>query len=44
LAFTLIGLTSIFKSYPCYGEVGFYTAFLPAVALHLVRHSCWELE
>ena len=36
LAFTLIGLTAIFKSYPCYGEVGFYTALLPTVAFHLV--------
>jgi hypothetical protein len=39
LAFTLIGLTAIFKSYPSYGDVGFYTALLPTVAFHLVGVS-----
>lgn len=38
LAFTLLGLTAIFKSYPSYGEVGFYTALLPTVASHLVPY------
>ena len=32
LAWTLIALTAIFKSYPCYGDVGLYLALLPVLA------------
>jgi len=31
LAWSLIALTSIFKSYPCYGDVGLYLAVLPVL-------------
>jgi phosphatidylinositol glycan class U len=31
LTFTLIALTAIFKSYPSYGDVGFYMALLPTM-------------
>ena len=32
LAWTLIALTAIFKSYPCYGDVGLYIGLLPILA------------
>ena len=32
LTWTLIALTAIFKSYPCYGDVGLYLALLPILA------------
>ncbi len=32
LAFTLTGLIAVFKSYPAYGDVGFYLALLPLLA------------
>lgn len=38
LAFTLIGLTAIFKSYPSYGDVGFYLALLPILS-HLFPYT-----
>jgi len=31
LAWSLIALTAIFKSYPCYGDVGLYLAILPVL-------------
>ncbi len=31
LAYSLLALTAVFKSYPSYGDVGFYTALLPTV-------------
>ncbi len=31
LTLSLIALTAIFKSYPCYGDVGFYMALLPTI-------------
>ena len=32
LAWTLLALTTIFKSYPCYGDVGLYLAILPILS------------
>ena len=32
LTLSLIALTAIFKSYPSYGDVGFYMALLPTVS------------
>jgi len=31
LAWTLVALTAVFKSYPCYGDVGLYLALLPVL-------------
>ncbi len=38
LAFSLIALTAIFKSYPSYGDVGFYLSLLPLLK-HLFPHT-----
>ena len=38
LAFTLIGLVAVFKSYPTYGDVGFYLSMLPLFA-HLFPYT-----
>eukprot|EP00095_Tigriopus_kingsejongensis_P005346 snap_masked-scaffold34_size539781-processed-gene-0.0 protein:Tk05346 transcript:snap_masked-scaffold34_size539781-processed-gene-0.0-mRNA-1 annotation:"phosphatidylinositol glycan anchor biosynthesis class u protein" len=38
LAFTLLGLTAIFKSYPSYGDVGFYLALVPILS-HLIPYT-----
>lgn len=32
LALSLIALTAVFKSYPSYGDVGFYMALLPTMS------------
>ena len=37
LSWTFIALTAIFKSYPCYGDVGLYIALLPILA-HLFSY------